>query len=89
MEVICDYYNELRCELVGNTTTIRCGQNAEDLLHTAIIHVASSIVSDNSSVIIEEVKRKFHSLRIGLDYEEKARKEVITDVDLDFYAYDK
>lgn len=80
LSAICKYYDELHSELVKNASVVKCSQTAEDLLHTAIMHVASNFeVSDDLSVIVEAVKHKYHSLRVGLDKEEYSRKEVLTD----------
>lgn len=88
LDAICQHYEALKAELVLNTTTSRCGQTGEDLLHQAIMITASLELSDNIGDIIEEVKRKYHSLRIGIDLEVRASKEIITDIDLSNYAED-
>lgn len=89
MELICKHYYELRGELVRSPDVVRCSQTADDLLHDAIYYVAcTSDVSDNLSVILERVKHKYHSLRVGVEREEYARRELLTDRDISEYGED-
>lgn len=97
LDAICQHYHELRSELVQSVpqamAIVRNSQTAEDILHDAIYHVAcecpmSGDVSDTIVDILERVRQKYHSLRIGLEREERGRKEVLTDRDLGAYGED-
>lgn len=83
IKIICEHYSELYDELVHDRTTVRCSETAEDLLHTAILFVAVNVSDKKSDIdIIAEVRRKYHSLRIGLEHKERTRREVLRDKDI-------
>ena len=89
MEVIGKHYTALRAELISNTHRIKCSQDDEDLLHSAILWVATNVdQSDSDDVIVSEVKRKYYSLRYGLECDEIARRERLTYLDMDLYGED-
>lgn len=89
MEVIGKHYTALRAELISNTHRLKCSQDDEDLLHSAILWVAMNAdQSDSDDDIVNEVKRKFHSLRYGLECDEIARRERLTYLDMDLYGED-
>lgn len=89
MEVIGRHYTALRAELISNTHRIKCSQDDEDLLHSAILWVATNVdQSDSDDDIVSEVKRKYHSLRYGLECDEIARRERLTYLDMDLYGED-
>lgn len=89
MEVIGKHYTALRAELISNTHRLKCSQDDEDLLHYAILWVAMNVdKSDSDGDIVSEVKRKYHSLRYGLECDEIARRERLTYLDMDLYGED-
>lgn len=89
MEVIGRHYTALRAELISNTHLLKCSQDDEDLLHSAILWVATNVdQSDSDGDIVNEVKRKYHSLRYGLECDEIARRERLTYLDMDLYGED-
>lgn len=89
MEVIGKHYTALRAELISNTHRLKCSQDDEDLLHSAILWVATNLEqSDSEDDIVSEVKRKYHSLRYGIECDEIARRERLTYLDMDLYGED-
>lgn len=89
MEVIGKHYTALRAELISNTHRLKCSQDDEDLFHSAILWVATNLdQSDSDDVIVSEVKRKYYSLRYGLECDEIARRERLTYLDMDLYGED-
>lgn len=87
MEVIGKHYTALRAELISNTHRLKCSQDDEDLLHSAILWVANNAgQSDSDDDIVNEVKRKYHSLRYGLECDEIARRERLTYLDMEIYG---
>lgn len=89
MEVIGKHYTALRAELISNTHRLKCSQDDEDLLHSAILWVATNVEpSDNGCDIVNEVRRKYYSLRYGLECDEIARRERLTYLDMDLYGED-
>ena len=89
MEAIGRHYTALRAELISNTHRIKCSHDDEDLLHSAILWVATNVdQSDSDDDIVSEVKRKYHSLRYGLECDEIARRERLTYLDIDLYGED-
>lgn len=89
MEVIGKHYTALRAELISNTHRLKCSQDDEDLFHSAILWVATNLdQSDSDDDIVNEVKRKYYSLRYGLECDEIARRERLTYLDMDLYGED-
>lgn len=89
MAFVCNHYEELRKELFISSDRVRCGQSDDDLFHNAIMIVSEELtITAGGDKILAEVKRKYHSLRIGIEREEMARKEVLTYNDINNYADD-